>query len=78
MEPVLKAVPEVKPVDIGLFPGALDYSKLNLMYRTVMKYKMGKKGVPEGDFRDWTAIRAWAEGLSSPLLALGGKRYAAR
>ena len=69
MEPVLKAVPEVKPVDMGFFPGALDYSKLNLMYRTVMKYKMGKKSVPEGDFRDWTAIRTWAEGLCSPLLA---------
>ncbi len=76
MEPVLKAVPEVKPIDMGLFPGALDYSKLNLMYRTVMKYKMEKKGVPEGDFRDWAAIRTWAVGLSSPLLALGGNRYA--
>ena len=78
MEPVLKAVPDVRPIDTGLFPGVLDYSKLNLMYRTVMKYKMGKKSVPEGDFRDWTAIRTWAEGLCSPLLALGGKRYAAR
>jgi hypothetical protein len=29
---------------------------------------MGKKGIPEGDFRDWTAIRTWAEGLCSPLL----------
>ncbi len=74
MEPVLKAVPDVKPVDMGFFPGALDYSKLNLMYRTVMKYKMGKKSVPEGDFRDWTAIRTWAEGLCSPLLAWGGKK----
>ncbi len=74
MEPVLKAVPEVKPMDTGLFPGALDYSKMNLMYRSVMKYKMGKKGVPEGDFRDWTAIRTWAESLCSPLLASEGKR----
>ena len=78
MEPVLKAAPDVKPMDMGLFSGALDYSKLNLMYRTVMKSKMGKKGVHEGDFRDWTAIRAWAEGLSLPLLALGEKRYATR
>jgi len=39
---------------------------------------MKLKGAPEGDFRDWTAIRTWAEGLSSPLLASGGKRYAAR
>ncbi len=78
MDPVLKAVPDLKPVDMGLFAGALDYSKMNLMYRTVMKSKMGKKGVPEGDYRDWTTIRTWAEGLCSPLLALGGKTYAAR
>ncbi len=75
MEPVRKAAPDVKPIDMGLFLGALDYSKLNMMYRTVMKYKMGKNGVPEGDFRDWTAIRTWTEGLCSPLLALGRKRY---
>ena len=69
MEPVLNAVPEVKPMGMGFFAGALDYSKMNLMYRTVMKSKMGKKGVPEGDYRDWTAIRTWAEGLCSTLLA---------
>jgi len=74
MEPVLKAAPDVKPMDMGLFSGALDYSKMNLMYRTIMKSKMGKKGVPEGDYRDWTAIRTWAEGLCAPLLALEGKR----
>jgi menaquinone-dependent protoporphyrinogen oxidase len=74
MEPVLKAAPDVKPIDMGLFSGALDYSKLNLVYRTIMKYKMGKKDIPEGDFRDWTAIRTWTEGLCSPLLALEGKR----
>ena len=78
MESVLKAAPDVKPVDMGLFSGTLDYSKMGLMYRTVMKYKMGKNRVPEGDFRNWTAIRTWAEGLCSPLSALGGKRYAAR
>ena len=70
MEPVLKAVPDVKPMDMGFFAGVLDYSKLNLMYRTVMKYKMKKQGVPEGDFRDWSAIRAWAENLCSPLLGV--------
>jgi menaquinone-dependent protoporphyrinogen oxidase len=78
MEPVLKAAPDVKPIDIGLFSGALDYSKMNLMYRTVMKYKMGKKGVREGDYRDWTAIRTWAGDLGSTLLAFGGKIYGRR
>ena len=63
MDPVLKAVPHVKPVEMGFFAGTLDYSKLNLVYRTVMKSKMKKRGVPEGDFRDWDAIRSWAEGL---------------
>jgi menaquinone-dependent protoporphyrinogen oxidase len=69
MDPVLQAVPHVKPVEMGLFAGALDYSKLNLVYRAVMKSKMKKQGVPEGDFRDWDAIRAWAEGLHTKLLS---------
>lgn len=70
MEPVLNAVPSVKPVDMGFFSGALDYSKLNMVYRMVMKSKMKKQGVPEGDFRDWKAIRSWAEGLHAPLLGV--------
>ena len=70
MDPVLKAVPDVKPLDMGFFAGVLDYSKLNLMYRMIMKSKMKKRGVPEGDFRDWNAIRAWASGICSPLLGV--------
>lgn len=69
MDPVLKAVPDVKPLDMGFFAGVLDYSKLNLMYRIIMKSKMKKRGVPEGDFRDWNAIRAWASGICSPFLS---------
>jgi menaquinone-dependent protoporphyrinogen oxidase len=68
MNPVLNTVPDVRPMDMGLFAGALDYSKLNTMYRMVMKSKMKKQGVPEGDFRDWDMIRSWAEGLYAPLL----------
>jgi menaquinone-dependent protoporphyrinogen oxidase len=74
MDPILKAVPEIKPVGIGTFAGALDYSNLSWLKKTIMK----SKGAPEGDFRDWTAVRTWAEGLCSSLLASGGKRYAAR
>jgi len=68
-DPLRDAAPQVQPVDIGLFAGVLDYSKLNLIYRTVMKSKMKKQGVPEGDFRDWDAIRSWAEGLYPKLLS---------
>jgi len=66
MDPVLRAAPAIHPVDLGLFAGVLDYSKMNLFYRMIMQSKMQEKGVPEGDFRNWKAIRAWAAGLCSP------------
>jgi len=56
MDPILKAVPEITPVGIGIFAGALDYSNLTWLNRKILK----SKGVSEGDFRDWNAIRAWA------------------
>lgn len=68
LDPVLKSTPSVQPVDLGFFAGTLDYSKLSLPYRMVMKSKMKKLETPEGDFRNWEAIRAWARGLSAPLL----------
>jgi len=55
-DPILKAVPEIKPVGIGTFAGALDYKNLSWIYKKVLK----SKETPEGDFRDWNAIRAWA------------------
>jgi len=57
IEPVLKTVPEIKPVAIGLFAGALDYSKLSWVEKTIMK----ARGTAEGDFRDWKSIRTWAQ-----------------
>ena len=56
MDPILKAVPEINPVGIGTFAGALDYSNLTWLNKKILK----SKGAPEGDFRDWNAIRAWA------------------
>ena len=56
MDPVLKAVPEIRPVGIGTFAGALDYNNLSWINKKILK----SKGTPEGDFRDWNAIRTWA------------------
>ena len=56
MDPILKAVPEIKPVDVGTFAGALDYNNLSWLSTKILK----SKGSPEGDFRDWNTIRAWA------------------
>ena len=53
LDPVCEVV---QPVDVGLFAGVMDYSKLSFLLRLMMK----KMESPEGDFRDWEAIRAWA------------------
>jgi menaquinone-dependent protoporphyrinogen oxidase len=71
MEPVLKAEPDVRPVELGLFAGVLDYGKMNVMVRMVMKSKMQAKGIPEGDHRNWNAISAWAKSLIAPFEAAG-------
>ena len=66
LDPVREKVPAAEPVSVGLFAGALDRSKLSFLFRAIIK----KMGAPEGDFRDWEAIRAWAEELV-PLLGRG-------
>ena len=58
----------VKPISEGLFAGALDISKVptfrdRLMFRLSVLFGVWK----EGDYRDWNAIRSWAETLR-PLL----------
>lgn len=56
----------VQPVDVGLFAGSMDPSKLSFVFRLMMK----AMGTPEGDYRDWEAIRAWADGLRPALLGV--------
>ncbi len=57
----------VQPFNEGYFAGALDLEKLS----GVDKMKMGMAATfgifPKGDFRDWKAIEAWAEGVSQKL-----------
>jgi len=57
MDPILKEVPEIKPVGLGTFAGAMHYSNLSWIYKKILK----SKGTPEGDYRDWNAIRSWAQ-----------------
>jgi menaquinone-dependent protoporphyrinogen oxidase len=49
----------MQPVSIGYFAGALDLSKLS----AITRLQVQTKNLPEGDFRDWEAIRAWAASL---------------
>jgi len=59
LDPVLHSVPQVKPVKVGLFAGALRYDKLSWLMIKILK----SKGLQEGDFRNWDTIRAWAANL---------------
>ena len=54
----------VQPVEMGLFAGVMDYSKLPFILRLMMKAMKS----PQGDFRDWEAIRAWADNICPLLL----------
>jgi menaquinone-dependent protoporphyrinogen oxidase len=56
----------VKPVSEGLFAGALDIRKVpsasdRFKFRLSVLFGIWS----QGDHRDWNAIHAWAEGLSS-------------
>jgi menaquinone-dependent protoporphyrinogen oxidase len=61
----------VKPRDHQVFFGALDGSKLTgtmgFTYRLVRRSKAARESMPEGDFRDWKEIEAWADGIASSL-----------
>lgn len=53
----------VTPVDIGLFAGWNEPKAFRMPERLVMKVMKA----PEGDFRDWDAIAAWARQITPQL-----------
>jgi menaquinone-dependent protoporphyrinogen oxidase len=60
---------QVRPVSEGLFAGVLDIGKVpsfrdRLMFRLSVIFGVWS----EGDHRDWSAIRAWAESIRPLLL----------
>ena len=57
-----------RPVSEGLFAGVLDYSKLPLISAGMrMRVLSAATRTPEGDYRDWEAIHAWARDLAVTL-----------
>ena len=47
----------VAPVDVGSFAGAVKYDKMGFAVKFLMKNMIK---APEGDFRNWEQIKAWA------------------
>jgi menaquinone-dependent protoporphyrinogen oxidase len=70
LEPLRKAAPEVEPVDIGLFAGAVlnDTEEFESLF-FFFKFVAGAMAENQEDHRNWEAIRAWAEGLRPALLS---------
>lgn len=59
--------PMLQPVEYGLFAGALDYSKMSPAMSGM--YRLFSEDDTDGDYRDFTAIRAWASSIAPRLLA---------
>lgn len=61
LDGLLKRAPQVRPVSVAFFRGKLDYNELDWISRSVMKLiRLIYRRAPEGDFRNWQAIRSWA------------------
>jgi len=65
----------IGPRDTRVFFGALDPDKLRLRDRAIRTLPAGRALLPEGDFRDWQDIEAWAGQIADELApAAGGDR----
>jgi len=61
LEPVRQIL---NPVEEGFFAGKMDYGKLSLVERLLITQVFK---LPEGDFRNWSAIQTWAQALPARL-----------
>jgi menaquinone-dependent protoporphyrinogen oxidase len=57
----------IQPRDIAVFHGVLDEKKLG----AVEKWMIKNVKAPQGDFRDWEAITAWATSIADALKETG-------
>ncbi len=62
----------ISPRDTRVFFGALDPDKLRLRDRVIRTLPAGRALLPEGDFRDWQDIEAWAGQIADELAPAPG------
>jgi menaquinone-dependent protoporphyrinogen oxidase len=65
---VAEIVELVTPVDHRIFAGKIDKGDLSFGERAIMIAVRA----PDGDFRDWDEITAWAEGIAATLATKHG------
>ncbi len=68
LRPGWNRAPIVTPVSEGMFAGAFDMRQVN-SFGDKLKFRLAAAlGYwPQGDHRDWSAIRAWAENTGARL-----------
>jgi menaquinone-dependent protoporphyrinogen oxidase len=61
----------VRPRDHRVFFGALEGARLTglmgMGYRMAQRSKSAREAMPDGDFRDWKGIEAWANSIADQL-----------
>ena len=69
----------IHPRGPRVFFGVLDPGRLGLGERAIRKLQAGRALLPEGDFRDWAQIEAWARVIArDPALGTGVPTGSAR
>ena len=59
-----RADPDHHPRGHRVFFGALDRTRLGFAERLLSELPAGRELLPEGDFRDWADVDAWAEDIA--------------
>ncbi|MFI5259261.1 MAG: flavodoxin domain-containing protein [Candidatus Limnocylindrales bacterium] len=57
----------IRPVDHRVFAGALDRGTLDGSDLSAVERFVSRRFMAEGDWRDWTAIDTWADGIARRL-----------
>ncbi|HEY0737201.1 MAG TPA: flavodoxin domain-containing protein [Herpetosiphonaceae bacterium] len=67
LDPVLDQIPQVRPIDIGLFSGKIEPPRLPWPVRLRMRLTTDLR---RGDYRRWDDVREWASRIA-PQLQVG-------
>jgi menaquinone-dependent protoporphyrinogen oxidase len=57
----------IRPMDHRVFAGAIDQATLDGSDLSAIEKLVTRKFMAQGDFRDWSAIDAWADGIAREL-----------
>ena len=70
---IADVIERLQPKETVVFGGRLDGDLLSFAERAIIRAVRAE----EGDFRDWDAIRAWAESIAAELISAPGRTYSA-